>query len=92
MLSAGDRTYVSMPTTSDHLVIEYPAPVLRSGLTRSIFLKTTGYYTLHLTKTEQPDYSTLQMLKDTPGAVVEYSFKKYFEWYSQMSKQYGERR
>jgi hypothetical protein len=91
MLSGSDRKYVGMPTTSDHIVIEYPVPALRSGFTRSIFLKTSGFYTLHLTKTERPDYHTLQMLKDSPGAVVQYSFKKYFEWYTQMSKQYGER-
>jgi len=52
-LSAVDENYLAMPSVGDYFIVEFEAPDIDKNLTRTIFLKSTGYYEIHLPK-DQP--------------------------------------
>ncbi|HLP16210.1 MAG TPA: hypothetical protein VK470_08135 [Bacteroidota bacterium] len=82
LLSHTDSRYYEMPTTSHSARLEFTVPPQKPGTDRSVFLKTSGYYKLHLAKDRPADLQTLSHLFAQPGAVVEFSMKKYAEWYT----------
>jgi hypothetical protein len=82
LLTVADRRYYEMPTTSHSARLEFDVPPERPGMERTVFLKTSGFYRLHLAKDRPEDVATLQWLGEKPGAVVEFSMKKFAEWYT----------
>jgi len=82
LLAVADRHYYEMPTTSHSARLEFDVPPESPGMARTVFLKTSGFYRLHLSKDRPEDVATLQWLGEKPGAVVEFSMKKFTEWYT----------
>lgn len=84
-LNAKDENYYSLPETGDYLNLEFEAPRIKEGLDRTVFVKTAGYYQIHLPKTGQPDYQLLYQFVTNSGKIVEFSTTKYEEWLNQIS-------
>ena len=68
-----------MPDVGDWLKLSFKSPPLVQGTKRSIFMKTRGYYDLHLPQGEPEDLATIEKLRNK-GAILEYSRKKFLEW------------
>jgi hypothetical protein len=82
LLENVDCRYYEMPTTANSARLEFDVPPERPGMARTVFLKTTGFYRLHLAKDGPEDLATIDWLGQRPGAVVEFSTKKFAEWYT----------
>lgn len=75
-----DTLYYAMPHTGDRATLEFPAPLLRPGLERSVVLHSRGWYRLHLEPAGAADTALVRRLMEVPGAAVEYSASRYREW------------
>jgi hypothetical protein len=82
IINSEDDKYYLMPETGNYFDLEFEAPENKEGFTRSFFAKTSGYYKIHLPKTDPPDYQFLYSLAMNPGNIVKYSVEKYKEWLS----------
>jgi hypothetical protein len=76
-LSADDDRYYPMPTTADHAFLTFRAPAPRPGAERTIFLRTRGYYRLHLDGRGAPDVAELQRLATEPDAAARLAAERY---------------
>ena len=82
-LNRTDGIYHQMPEAKDWFKAEFAAPEQNPGMQRSVFLKTTGYYEIRLDKTQPERTELIRTLMDTPGKIVDYSNKRYSEWYKE---------
>lgn len=83
LITLNDENYYEMPATGDYFDLEFEAPKTFEGMSRTIFAKTSGYYKIHLPKSNQPDYQFIYSLGMNSGKIVKYSIKKYIEWFNQ---------
>jgi hypothetical protein len=85
-LSGIDKIYYEMPTNDDIAYLNYKAIPLKNGNTRTMYLKSTGYYDIHLKKNEPYNKEFFENIIK-PGYIVQFSFLKYLEkYYSYVSK------
>jgi len=81
LISLSDEKYHLMPKTGDWFNAEYKAPEKPDNLERTIFMKTKGWYDIHMPElTKEPDLKTLFGLISKPGAVVKFSNEHYIKW------------
>jgi hypothetical protein len=80
-LNQADGIYHQMPEVNDWFKAEFAAPERNSGMQRSIFLKTTGYYEIRLDKSQPEKTELIQTLIATPGKIVDYSNNQYTYWF-----------
>jgi hypothetical protein len=80
-LYATDEYYYSMPEVGDYFLAEFDAQSQPGDKERTYFLKTTGYYELHLPKDQPIQSQLLYDIVNTEGQIVEYAMKLYNEWY-----------
>ncbi len=86
-VSLSDEEYHLMPRTGDWFNAEYKAPAKQEGFGRTVFMKTKGWYDIHMpVLTNGPDLVTLFGLVSRPGAVVKFSNERYTKWAEQVSK------
>jgi hypothetical protein len=80
VLSKIDGTYYEMPDTSctANIYFDVPNPP-KEGFTRTLFLKTTGYYEIHLKKDQPEQKDFIEQIYNTPGLILEYTMKLYIE-------------
>ena len=79
-LSSKNDDYHAMPQVGDYFLAEFDALPEAEGLNRTIFLKTTGYYELHLPKDQPMQKQTLYDIVNIPGEVVKYAMRLYESW------------
>jgi hypothetical protein len=77
LLSAADDNYYVMNNNGDFAYAEFERPSLSVDTKTTIFLKSTGYYNIHLSKSEPIQAELLYELINKPGKVVEYSLNLY---------------
>jgi hypothetical protein len=80
MLAAVDNAYYVMPEVGDWAKLEFSVPPQASGTERSVYLKTTGYYELHLKKDRPQQTELMTELGLHPGRIVDYSLAQYLAW------------
>jgi hypothetical protein len=90
-LEAKDGRYFVMSSRSQTATLRFAAPPQRTGTTRTVFLKCSGYYRLQLVKDHPADIATLERLTSTPGAVVDFSLERYRAWNASLQAQVRER-
>lgn len=78
-LSGIDRKYYSMPYLTNYADLEFDVPKQMENTNRSLFLKTTGYYEIHLKKDQPEQTELIERVYNTPGLILELSMKEYFE-------------
>lgn len=79
-LSAIDKTYQVLPVVGDWAKVQFTVPPEVPGMQRSVFLKTTGYYEIHLPKDQPEQTSLVHEIMTIPGWSVEFSLEKYLAW------------
>jgi len=80
ILLSTDDNYHIMPKVGDYFLAEFDAPLKSDNSDRTVFLKSTGYYEIHLPKEKPIQSQTLYEIGFIPGKIVEYSLEKYEEW------------
>jgi len=80
ILLSTDDNYHIMPEVGDYFLAEFDAPLKSDDTDRTVFLKSTGYYEIHLPKDQPIQTQTLYEIGFVPGKIVEYSFECYEEW------------
>lgn len=75
-----DDSYQEMPELGDWFNVSFNEPAEQEGMKRSLFLKTTGYYELHLPKDKPEQTELIQKMHTTPGAIIEYAMDEYLKW------------
>jgi len=80
IISESNGEYQTMPEVGDYFLLEYDALPIVSDMERTYFLKTTGYYELHLPKDQPMKEELLQRIVSEPGEVVKYAMELYNQW------------
>jgi hypothetical protein len=80
ILLSTDDNYHKMPKVGDYFLAEFDAPLKSDDTDRTVFLKSTGYYEIHLPKDQPIQTQTLYEIGFVPGKIVEYSLERYEEW------------
>ncbi len=75
-----DKKYQTMPNVGDRYNLEFNSIPEKAGMARTIFMKTNGYYELHLDTAKPSRLDLLTKIVLTPSKIVEYSLEKYLEW------------
>jgi hypothetical protein len=79
-LVANDDRYLAMPNIGDTADLTFHVPPKRAGTDRTIFLRSRGYYKLHIAATGDPDTKTLQEIENVPGAAARYAANQFAQW------------
>jgi hypothetical protein len=75
VLARIDGNYYVMPTNSDRAEIAFIAPAPRNGMNRSLVLKCTGYYNIHVPDDSEPHPELLARMINEPGAFGRFSLE-----------------
>ncbi len=81
IINKDDESYYEMPETGNYFDMEFAASVPAPGMVRTVFLKSSGYYKIHLPKDNPADYAKLYEIGMVPGSIVNWSYDKYIEWW-----------
>jgi hypothetical protein len=77
-LAADDDLYLGMPNIGDYAEVIYQAPNPREGLVRSLILKATGYYDIHLKATGIRQEEALRKM-DEPGYSIQLAMREFLK-------------
>jgi hypothetical protein len=80
LLNQVDTIYHQMPLVGDWFKAAFEVPQISPGLQRSLFLKTNGYYEIHIDKTRPEKTALIRDIITTPGKIIDYSFERYAQW------------
>lgn len=78
-LSGIDGNYYSMPEMTNSANIEFVVPAPVENMKRSLFLKTTGYYEIHLKKDKPEQTELIEKIYNTPGLILEITMNEYIK-------------
>jgi hypothetical protein len=76
-LRAADGQYYEMHEQGEQAMVAFAAPAAASGMERTLFLHSRGYYHMHIPETGEPDVATFQKILTVPGAGAAFSAKAY---------------
>ena len=79
-LTRVDDSYYTMPEQGNHAYITFPAPPLRAGMSRTVFLHSRGYYRLHLTPEREPNNALLLQMAQVPDTAARLAAMRYSQW------------
>lgn len=88
LLNSTDGQYYDMPVLSNYAGIHFDNPPQKEGTTRTLYLKTTGYYDIHLKKDQPVQTELIEKMWNEPGFIINYSdsqYKEYLNTFSQMN-------
>jgi hypothetical protein len=80
ILAEADNNYLVMPDIGDSAELVFPAPDRIANMERTVILKASGYYDIHLNAQGEPQSEILNRIHNDPGFAVQYSFKEYLHW------------
>lgn len=75
IVSARDGRRHAMPTLSDTVALRFPAPPRRPGWERTMILKSSGYYIIHVDASGPPRSAELEELLRRPGAYGQFAVR-----------------
>jgi hypothetical protein len=80
-LKATDGSYLVMPQGSDPVELTFDAPPRPSGTERTVILKASGYYDVHIkTAGVRPRLDILRRFAAEPGSTIRFAMEEYLEW------------
>jgi hypothetical protein len=80
VLASTDRSYLVSPNPGEWTELEFTAPPLKEGLVRTVFVKASGYYKVHVDDTGEPRLDLAERILTEPGFAARYSFSEYLKW------------
>jgi hypothetical protein len=80
ILKSNDNNYLSMPNIGDRADLVFESPPHSNGMERTVILKASGYYDIHLEGKGDPQLQLIDKLHSEPGYAVQYAFKEYLKW------------
>jgi hypothetical protein len=80
ILAKNDDNYLIMPNIGDSAELIFASPHQMYGMDRSVILKASGYYDIHLKGEGEPKFEILEKIHSEPGYAVQYAFKEYLKW------------
>jgi len=80
ILAKNDNNYLIMPNTGDFAELVFKSPPRQDGLERSVILRASGYYDIHLEAKGEPRREILRRFLGEPEFAVQYAFKEYLNW------------
>jgi len=80
LISNKDNNYCQMPLVGDYFEAKYTEVENSSDVKTTYYLKSTGYYELHLNKSLPFQFMTLSKFITDPGFIIKYSNERYREW------------
>ncbi|HSL89006.1 MAG TPA: hypothetical protein VK870_06880, partial [Ignavibacteriaceae bacterium] len=75
-----DNNYFIMPAVGDYFEATYKAIENNSDRNATYYLKSSGYYEIHLNKSLPIQFMTLSKFITDPGFIIKYSNDRYSEW------------
>jgi hypothetical protein len=86
LIEQRDSVYQVLPKVGDWMKMTFPVPSQQEATERSVFLKTSGYYEIHLSKEQPEQKERIQAFLNTPGLIVQYAIEEYMKWSSEVSQ------
>ena len=86
MLESTDKKRYMMPKVGDEFTMEFDVPELVKNMKRTVFLKSHGYYELHLPKGNPENAAMLKELTLKPGAIIKHSRARLRDWLANPEK------
>lgn len=75
LLEAGDDAFYKMPAKGNRAELVFIAPPPAAGLSRTVLLKATGYYEVHLDAKGEPRRDILDRCFNEPGFALRYALE-----------------
>jgi hypothetical protein len=79
-LAYNDNNYLIMPNIGDTAELTFQSLPYFNGMERSIILKASGYYDIHLKEEGEPKTEILRRFMFDPEYMHQYAFKEYLKW------------
>lgn len=79
-LLANDGDYLVMPDTGDFAEAVFDAPTEIPGMERTVILKASGYYDIHLEAKGEPQTEILDRITNEPGFIVRFAIQEFQQW------------
>jgi hypothetical protein len=86
MLAKADNNYLIMPNIGDSAELIFEAPIQNYLLERSIILKASGYYDIHLEAQGEPRMDIIERFQSEPRFTLQYALQEYLKWKEMMMK------
>lgn len=80
MLKSNDNNYLIMPNIGDRADLIFESPPHMEGMERTVILKASGYYDIHLEGKGEPQLQIIDKIYSEPGFAVQYAFKEFLKW------------
>jgi hypothetical protein len=76
-LALNDNRYLVLPRTGDSAELVFDAPSQAPGTVRTIFVKASGYYDIHLENDGEPQTSLIEKIFNVPGAALRNAYEEF---------------
>lgn len=80
ILAKNDNIYLIMPNIGDSAELIFESSSQLDDMDRSVILKASGYYDIHLKGEGEPKFDILEKIHAESGFVIQYAFKEYLKW------------
>jgi len=76
-LALNDNRYLVMPRTRDSAELVFAAPPQAPGTVRTVFVKASGYYDIHLEGKGEPQTALIEKIFNVPGTALQNTYEAY---------------
>jgi hypothetical protein len=76
-LALNDNRYLVMPCTGDSVELVFAVPPQALGTVRTVFVKASGYYDIHLEGKGEPQTAFIEKIFNVPGTTLQNTYEAY---------------
>jgi hypothetical protein len=80
MLAATDRAYLEAPRQGEMTMLTFAAPPVRPDRERTVFVKASGYYRIHIDARGEPQTELIERVFQEPDFAARMAFLDYRDW------------
>jgi hypothetical protein len=86
LLAHTDDNYLVMPNIGDWTKLTFFAPPRTPGMDRSVVLKASGYYDIHLNAQGPCQKEIVNRIAFEPGFSIQYALEEYSQWKNELQE------
>jgi hypothetical protein len=90
-IAAADNDCLVARDRGEWAEMVFPAPPLSGGLQRTLLVKASGYYDIHLDATGEPQNEVIDRIASEPGFAARFALKEYLRWEAGLLAKAGKR-